>query len=357
MIKYPPPYKKTIVAFILFCIWNIDNLHAMENQHTHNVRLILLSLDTTPTDLHYAAQAGDIEKISTLLDNDADINSTKCHFNNTPIHVATWFGYHDCVTFLIKRGAKLDIPNCLGSMPTHSAAWKNELACLQELINSGAPIGTKNTTGTGNTELYLASKAGSTQCLHKLLEYNINKAHINLECAGDNSTAIQVAAARGRAQCYWELVVAGADYKRTIWFKNMEKKNSDMVCDNNPLKKFLQLIEYRGRHNPPNFNGMYKYCLLCREDFKHNDVVMAIRPSCHHTFHADCFQDYCVDYFIEKNTTDPHIAMLRKNSSDKEFAHSLKTNPFYHVELANTCPQCKKNFDPQYSVEFSVFLQ
>lgn len=333
----------------------ITPLHGMELSIIGN-KNSLVKIDKTPTALHLAAKEGNIEKITALLNDGADINSTECNFNNTPLHVATWFGHPHCITFLVARGAKFDIPNVHGSTPTHTAAWKNEPACLEELIKNGALIGTKNTTGTGNTELYLAAKAGSTQCLNMLLQYNNKKEYLELTCSGDNSTAIQAAAGRHRAQCYWNLILAGADYTKRRSERNVLKTSSQTIYGNDPFKNFLQIIEYYGKNNPPQFNELHDFCFLCKKDFQHNDVAVTIQK-CLQTFHADCFEEYCVNCFIEKNKDIPPIIELKKDKSDKEFAHGLKTNPFGSIDLADTCPTCKTTFDPQTSLKYSVFLQ
>jgi hypothetical protein len=335
------------IFFALTLLSSISPLHGMELSTIRN---------KIPTALHLAAKEGNIEKITALLNNGADINSTECDFNNTPLHVATWFGHAHCVTFLIARGARFDIPNVHGSTPTHIAAWKNEPTCLQKLIENGTLIGTKNTTGTGNTELYLAAKAGSTECLNILLRYNNKKEYLELTCSGDNSTAIQAAAGRQNPQCYWNLVLAGANYTKKISERNLLKTSSQTIYGNNSLKNFLHIIECCGKNNPPRFDGLYDSCWLCKKNFQHNDVAVTIQK-CLEAFHADCFQDYCVNYFIEKNKDIPSIIELKKDKSYKEFAHDLKTHPFGSIDLADTCPACKTTFNPQTNLKYSVFLQ
>ena len=60
---------------------------------------------------------------------------------------------------------------------------------------------------------------------------------------------------------------------------------------------------------------------------------------------------------MEINKTNPELITFKKNDSDKECAHRLKTSPINNIELANKCPKCAIIFDPQHSAEFSVFLQ
>lgn len=345
-------YSTALFSTLLLLSLPMSSLRAMKiNSPTYRQ-------NTTPTPLHLAAKEGDSDKINLLLDSGADVNSTECDFNNTPLHIATWFGHAHCIPLLIKRGAKLDIPNCYGSTPVHSAAWKNETLCLKELIKHDAHYYKENSTGIGNTPLYLAAEAGSTECLTLLLELtNNNKEHIDRECAGDNSTALQAAAGRFKAQCYWDLVVAGADYTKKMCYEDSFESNSESIYGNNPLKNFIQTIELSGKGNPPRFHLKdYNYCLLCKKNFEHNNVIVTIKQ-CYETFHADCFDNYCIRYFMKNNPNCPRMIELKKNHSSKEIEHIIKTCPLGNVDLADTCPTCNINFNPQHSLELSVFLQ
>lgn len=391
----------TTVAF-MFCLWNTSNLHAMEvtnspfqlftyaknedwnnftskladytgninilddNNHSllhyaclsnepKNVHycirqeafvntenpLIFIPKNKVATPLHYAAHKGNDEIIGILLDAGANINSTYNEYNNTALHITVWFRHHSCATLLISRGAFLDITNCHGSTPVHSAAWQNESEILQELLKKGAHFCSKNTTGSGNTPLFLAAKTGSVECLHILLEHiNNNLEHIDLECSGDNATALQVAASRNRPQCYWDLVVAGANYTKKRLYLQSLRNNSEMVDNYVPFKRFMQTIEDYGKHYAPTFKGIYDHCLLCTQDFKHNDVILTIKP-CQQTFHSSCFEDYSIEYFMKNNKNNTALITFKKNDSDKEVAHRLKTSPFGLIELAKECPQCE----------------
>ena len=316
--------------------------------------LIFTPKNKIATPLHYAARKSNTEIINILLDAGANINSTYNEFGNTALHIAVWFRHRRCATLLISRDAKLDITNCHGSTPVHSAAWQNEPEILQELLENNAPFYTRNTTGTGNTPLYLAAKAGSRECLHILLEHIKNDLdHINLECAQDKTTSIQAAAARQRVQCYWDLVVAGADYEKKRLYLQTLKSNSENVRNNEIFRKFLQKIEIYGKNNVSIFRGIYDYCLLCKEDFKHNDVILTVKP-CQETFHSYCFEDYSIDYFIKKNKTTTQIINYKKDDSDKEVAHRLKTSRFDCIEPINECPQCTRSINLETS-NLSVF--
>jgi len=309
------------------------------------------------TPLHCAAETGNVKVIRILLNAGADINSTYNKFGNTPLHITSWFGYDKCTQLLIDRRAKLDVPNIHGSTPVHSAAWKNEVVCLKILLEKEAPFCIRNTTGIGNTPLYLAAKAGSTECLRLLLKYIGNdQQQIGCECSGNNSTAIQAAAIQGHMQCYWDLVIAHADYTKKISDNNILKNNSELLDDNYPIKTFLQIIEQYGENNPLRFRGEYYSCFLCLKDFQYNDVILTTKP-CQQTFHVDCFENYSVNYFIVKNKNQSWILKLKDGQSNKEFKYSVKTYPKNIIPFADQCPTCKVTFDPQKSLSLAVFLE
>jgi len=296
-----------------------------------------------PMPLHIAASMGKIETIKTLLDADADINSTHNEYGNTALHIAAWFGHHDCVRLLISRGARLDIVNKYGSTPVHSAAWKNEIECLKILLENGASFTQANTTGIGNTPLYLAAKAGSTECLRILLTYiGSDKKEIDKECAGNKNTALQIAAAYEQVQCYWDLVVAGADYTKKVFYNKKLLSNSQMVLGNHSFEIFLKKIE--GKIFIPYFISEYYYCFLCLKDFHDNNVIVTTQP-CKQTFHWDCFKDYSINYHIQQNKHNPHFMRHKKDMSDKEFAHSMKVNIIGQIPLADQCPECKNSIN------------
>ena len=316
------------------------------------------------TPLHYAAQKGDLKEIHLLLDAGADINSTHCDFKNTPLLVACWFGHSDCVKALINRGAKLDIPNIYGSTPVHIAARQNEAKCLRILLDNNAPYNSKNNTGSGNTPLFLAAQAGSRECLQLLLNhikfhtlYNPQK-DIDCKGSGDNFTPIQIAAVREHVQCYWDLVAAGADYKKEIEFDNSKKSIGEMIATTNlPFRYFVLKLEYDGKHNPERYYGSpFTYCFLCHQDFIPNDVVVTVRK-CSETFHANCFENYSLRYFIKQNENIPWMIEFKKDTSDKEFEHLIKTNNLGAIPLADQCPHCNGQIDPQKSLKFGVFLR
>jgi len=197
-----PLQKKTIITLVL-CVWNISHLQAMDPNYSHlqlaclagdeknverlikdghHVNIEIFTKDVNnpgqfkalSTPLHCAAEKGHVGIIKLLLSAGANINSTHCDFNATPLHTAVWFDKSDCVKTLKEHGTKLDIPNSFGSIPLHLATCIHGFACLEELLKENSLelnyqlCTTKN--HEGNTALDLAKTAEFTIGLKKLHE-------------------------------------------------------------------------------------------------------------------------------------------------------------------------------------------
>jgi len=318
--------------------------------------------------LHYSIQTGNLPIIQMLINADKKvIQSNECEFKNTPLHLAAWFNQALVVPILINNGANIDSPNDLGSTPTHLAVWRNSSASLTKLLEYDPLITQKNTTGKGNTPLYLAAKAGSQECVAILLKHlHIQLwllgdflAHLNQKCAGDNSIAVQAAGIRENAQCYWDLVVAGGDYTTRLYNKNTQQKESisEIVHENRPLKNFIETIEKKGKDNPPRYNGKASWCFICCKDYNHNDVIMTLEL-CTHSCHAHCFKDYLLNCFIQKNRNNPKVKDVLEKEPIFETKHRLLTHPLKQISwnLVDSCPTCQSSIDVAKEGKLAVFL-
>lgn len=320
-----------------------------------------------PISIHNAAAQGDLVAIKTLLERDKSmVNSTEPKFSNTPLHLAAWFNHAHVIPTLIDSGAEVNKTNQFGSAPIHSAAWRNNGKSLKELLEHNASATQANTTGIGNTPLYLAAKAGSTDCVRTLLHHlrthlsmdNLIM-HLNQKCAGDNSTTVQVAGVRQHAQCYWDLTVAGGNYmeKSLNPLTKENEFNSEAIKDNKPVRSFLAAIEKNGRGNPPLYKCNGTPCFKCNMDYKHNDVVMTL-TLCNHSCHVYCFEELVLEQFITENKNTPLIKNLLENGSLFDAKHELRTNPlvFIRWNWVNECPECTARTLVDDYGKLSVFL-
>ena len=74
------------------------------------------------TDLHRAAQQGNLQKVQTLIAHGAYLNArdrTGC----TPLFLAAVAGHEEVVEILARCGARIDCPDDSGSTPVMTAAW------------------------------------------------------------------------------------------------------------------------------------------------------------------------------------------------------------------------------------------
>ncbi len=302
---------------------------------------------TTP--LHCAAYNG-YTKIAQLLIN-ADktiIDLTDPTHGNTALHFAAWSNHAEIVQMLIAAKACMSKTNKFGSTPVHSAAWKNSTESLKVLLACGANATQPNTTGIGNTPLYLAAKAGSNDCLQFLIDDLKIKLepyafinYLDQECAADNSTAIQAAAGRKNLQCYWNLVLVDGDYRAKT---KSEKRSyfSEEITENAPVKKFIETIEQKGKNNPPHYQGANSACYTCNIDYKNNDVVVGL-TSCNHSFHVSCFKNHALEKTIIQCQDTPGIQFyLKQDKSPQDIRHDILNNPWTPIdwEMVKECPHC-----------------
>jgi ankyrin repeat protein len=310
------------------------------------------------TPLHCAAYNGNTEIAQLLLNAGATINSTYNEYSSTPLHIAAWCGRADCVNFLITHDAIINSTNSNGSTPAHSAAWKNEPLCLSILIDKGADFLKKSTTGEGNTPLYLAAKMGSLECLRILIKKYKSSGNNNLldeKCSGDNSTAIQVAGAREKSQCYWDLFVAGADYrkKHKDLLAQHDESISELIYRNQPLQCFIKEIETYGA--PRHYNGTKSSCYLCTTNCISNDVIIELN-TCKDAFHSYCFEQYALKDFLFKNKNTPSFTDIINNrdiTKEKDLHAVLQDlrvdyrtlNSGLNWSEVDKCPQCTKAID------------
>jgi len=76
-------------------------------------------------DLQAAAKAGDLDRVKTLLEQGADVN-TRNAIGADPLHEAAWSGNSQLVELLLARGADVNARHAeAGSTPLHYAVITN----------------------------------------------------------------------------------------------------------------------------------------------------------------------------------------------------------------------------------------
>jgi ankyrin repeat protein len=129
------------------------------------------------TALHWAAAAGDIDLIETLLYAGANVRATTRLGAYAPLHVASQSGHAAAIAALVKAGADVNMLTSTGATPLMMAALSGKAEAAKALLDAGADI--------------------------------------NLKDKANEETALMFAAARDRADVVRLLVARGADLKAT----------------------------------------------------------------------------------------------------------------------------------------------
>ena len=92
------------------------------------------------TDIHDAAEAGDLEKVKMLLKNNADLVSNKDAQGCTPLHMAAMEGRDAVVELLMANKSEINAKNNYGQTPLHMAAHDGHKAVAELLLANGAEV-------------------------------------------------------------------------------------------------------------------------------------------------------------------------------------------------------------------------
>ncbi len=107
------------------------------------------------TPLEEAALNGDTELVKLLLDHDADLNGSA---GSTPLYRATQKGNLKIIELLLAKGADPDATAADGMTPLHEAARKGDLEAVQTLVDHGADVNAL--TAFGKPSIHLAVYGG-----------------------------------------------------------------------------------------------------------------------------------------------------------------------------------------------------
>jgi len=99
-----------------------------------------------------------------LLERGLDANGAN-HFQDTPLHVASYMGQADMVSALLEQGADIDARNKKGITPLMFAARKGDLPTLETLLEAGADLSARDKEGASVTFHAVRSKK------HEVFDY------------------------------------------------------------------------------------------------------------------------------------------------------------------------------------------
>jgi len=120
------------------------------------------------SDLHFAASAGDVERVRELLKKGVDPNA-KNEYGDTPLHLAAFWGHVDVVKLLLEHGADPNTQDKAGRTPLHVAASMGHVDVVRLLLEHGADPSIRNRDG--KTPLDLAKERGHREVASLIEEW------------------------------------------------------------------------------------------------------------------------------------------------------------------------------------------
>jgi ankyrin repeat protein len=118
--------------------------------YIHNQKLADVLLEAKPElDVFDAAAAGDVDRLTELLDADSDLVGTFSEDGYTPLHFAAFFDRGKAVRLLLDRGADVAAVsrNDMEVQPLHSAVAANSRDVAAALLIAGADPNAKQQGG------------------------------------------------------------------------------------------------------------------------------------------------------------------------------------------------------------------
>jgi len=121
-------------------------------------------------DIFDAAATGQLERLRTLLDDDATLANAEASDGARPLHLACFFGQTEAARVLLDNNADVDVAVAAfgGVFPIHSAAASQSIEIIKLLLEAGADPNTKQQGGW--TALHAAAKHGNTAMTQLLLD-------------------------------------------------------------------------------------------------------------------------------------------------------------------------------------------
>ncbi|XP_023577889.1 ankyrin repeat and SOCS box protein 1 isoform X1 [Octodon degus] len=179
------------------------------------------------TRLHDAAYVGDLQTLRSLLQEESyqsriNEKSVWCcgWLPCTPLRIAATAGHGNCVDFLIRKGAEVDLVDVKGQTALYVAVVNGHLESTQILLEAGAdPNGSRHHR---STPVYHASRVGRADILQALIRYGADvdvNHHLTPDIRPPFSRRLTslvvcplyISAAYHNLQCFRLLLQAGAN--------------------------------------------------------------------------------------------------------------------------------------------------
>ena len=123
-----------------------------------------------------AARAGNVDRVQTLLDEGADVD-TRFKDGNTPLVFAVFAGHRPTVALLLSRGADANAKSQKLLTPLHVAAQRGDEGLVRLILEYGGKVDARAVGDT--TPLFLGVSGGSVSAVKALLE---NEGFLTADC-------------------------------------------------------------------------------------------------------------------------------------------------------------------------------
>jgi ankyrin repeat protein len=131
--------------------------------------LLFLVLAVAAEDIHDAVRSGDLEKVKTILQSQAEWLNSPDQNQKTPLHLALELGHADIAKYLIEQGADINLKDKDKSAPLHNAAYLGNLEIVDILLKKGA-VSLNEGNFRGQTPLHFACERGLPEVANRLLD-------------------------------------------------------------------------------------------------------------------------------------------------------------------------------------------
>ncbi len=168
--------------------------------------LSLASTSLWYEDIHDAVRKGDLERVRSLVEADAELVNLKDEDGRTPLHWACLGGRNEIVAFLIEKGAELNTIDMRANAPLHYLADRGNEQGIRLLFGKGADPDILD--NEKNAALHLAAQANAVGAAKALVE---NGAKLELRNDYGRTPLLMSARERGGPEMTKLLLEAGAD--------------------------------------------------------------------------------------------------------------------------------------------------
>ncbi|MBU1101462.1 MAG: ankyrin repeat domain-containing protein [Bacteroidetes bacterium] len=162
------------------------------------------AMDGNRTAFHIACDAGNLDIVKFLVENNADIQAKDVD-GDTPLHWAAFRGRDEIAAYLLEIGAEINAVNLSQNTPLVYAVNNRRSSTIDLLLNNGAEVNTD--PENGGISMISAASSGNVKIVNLLLEKGVGLDFIPLT----GGSSLHTAASGGITEIVKKLIEAKAD--------------------------------------------------------------------------------------------------------------------------------------------------